>query len=564
MKIFKIENYNLNRKNNNINFQLKPILTKTKIQPKIDLFCKSSELKEALMNKFVNLREKFSEKLYPIVLKSNISRWNFYINSTNENLEIMTKDSDELTELWQDENLYKEFLKLKDIELNKHEQKQLKDIIKNFEDELNSGEDLKQLRDKQNEIAKKYNSYIPKIDGKEVTKVEISEILQKEKDVNLRKKAYEANILGGDLIAEDLREFAKLRNKYAQKQGFSNYYEYKLKDSYEVNINELETLLNDVYNKTLPIIKINLKKEQEDLKKVFNVKDLKSYHYGYLSENNSEKKVNDFLKSKEQILEIAKNIYLGMGYDLDKLEKEGKLTLDLFPRKNKNTHGFCFGIETGKDARILANLTNNARSLETLTHELGHCVYTLGNSNDLPYFDRDEYPAMTEAVAMMMQDLQKRENVLNNIVDSKILEDYREDFKKDEISFITRALSIINFEKEMYKKPDQDLKQLWHDMKVKYQMRDEKEELDNGWATIPHYLSHPAYYQNYFRATIIKAQMYNYLKEKLGNITENSKTAEVLKEELFKFGISKEENELIENFTGKKLSVDDFFKSLIL
>ena len=114
----------------------------------------------------------------------------------------------------------------------------------------------------------------------------------------------------------------------------------------------------------------------------------------------------------------------------------------------------------------------------------------------------------------------------------------------------------------MYKNPDQDLKKLWHDMKVKYQMRDEKEELDNGWATIPHYLSHPAYYQNYFRATIIKAQIYNYLREKLGNITENSKTAEVLKEELFKYGISKEEIELIEKMTGKKLSVEDFFESL--
>ena len=100
-------------------------------------------------------------------------------------------------------------------------------------------------------------------------------------------------------------------------------------------------------------------------------------------------------------------------------------------------------------------------------------------------------------------------------------------------------------------------------MKVKYQMRSENEDLDNGWAIIPHYLSHPAYYQNYFRATLIKAQMYNYLKEKLGNLTENSKTSEVLKEELFKYGISMEENELIENFTGKKLSIEDFFKSLI-
>ena len=180
----------------------------------------------------------------------------------------MTKDSDELTNLWQDKNCYNEFLKLKNIELNKHEKKQLKDIIKGFEEELNSGEELKQLRDKQNEIAKKYNSYVPKIDGKETTKVEISEILQKEKDIDLRKKAYEANIIGGDLIAQDLKEFVKLRNEYAKKQGFSNYFEYKLKDSYEVDIHELEILLNDVYNKTLPIIKNVVNKEQENLKKV--------------------------------------------------------------------------------------------------------------------------------------------------------------------------------------------------------------------------------------------------------------------------------------------------------
>ena len=529
----------------------------------MDLFCKSSKIKEALMNKFISLRESFSEKLYPIVLKLNISEWNFYINSTDENLEIMTKDSDELTKLWQDENLYNEFLKLKNVDLNNHEKKQLKDILKSFEEELNSGEDLKQLRDKENEIAKKYNSYIPKIDGKEVSKVEISEILQKEKNVDLRKKAYEANIIGGDLIAEDLREFAKLRNNYAKKQGFSNYFEYKLKDSYEVDINELEMLLNDVYNKTLPIIKNFKNKEQEDLKKIFNIDKLESYHYGYLSDDKPEKKVNDYIKTKEEMVDLAKKTYLGMGYDIDKLQEEGKLTLDLFPRKNKNTHGFCFGIDTGKDARILANLTNNTNSLETLNHELGHCVYTLYNSKNLPFFDRDEYPAMTEAIAMMMQDLQKRENIFKDIVSSDVLDEYKQTFIENEINFITKALTIINFEKEMYKNPDQDLKKLWHDMKVKYQMRDEKEELDSGWATIPHYLSHPAYYQNYFRATIIKAQIYNYLREKLGNITENSKTAEVLKEELFKYGISKEENELIEKMTGKKLSVEDFFKSLI-
>ena len=53
-----------------------------------------------------------------------------------------------------------------------------------------------------------------------------------------------------------------------------------------------------------------------------------------------------------------------------------------------------------------------------------------------------------------------------------------------------------------------------------------------------------------------------FLTEKLGNITENPKTANILKEELLKYGKSLEENELIENMTGKKLSVEDYIKSI--
>ena len=77
------------------------------------MFCKSNEVKSALMKKFINLRDSFSDKLYPILKKYNISEWNFYINSTDENLEIMTKNSDEYRKLWQDKNLYKKFLNLK-------------------------------------------------------------------------------------------------------------------------------------------------------------------------------------------------------------------------------------------------------------------------------------------------------------------------------------------------------------------------------------------------------------------------------------------------------------------
>ena len=60
----------------------------------------------------------------------------------------------------------------------------------------------------------------------------------------------------------------------------------------------------------------------------------------------------------------------------------------------------------------------------------------------------------------------------------------------------------------------------------------------------------------------MKAQIYKSLTEKLGNITENIQTAQYLKDNFFKYGLSLEENELIENLTGKKLSVDDLVSYL--
>lgn len=511
------------------------------------------------MENFAKLLENFSINWYKAYLEMSNAEWDFYINSTDKNLKKMSKFQDNYSNLFKDENIYNKFKNINKNILNKHEQKQLKNLLKDFEEELLTGDDLKNLREKENEIAQKYNSYIPKIDGKEVTKAEITKILQSEPKPEIRKKAYEANLLGGDLIAEDLKEFAKMRNSFARKKGFSNYFEYKLTEDYEVPLNDLTELLDDVYNKSKETIKDILIKKQNELKNFFKVDELKLYHYGFLTGENPEKEVNNCFKNKEQILEISKQAYKNMGWDIDKLLEEKKITLDLFPRKGKNTHGFCFDIDAGLDTRILANLTNNTISLDTLNHEMGHCVYTLGISRELPFIDRHTYPAMTEAVAMMMGDIQKRENILSDIVPAELLEKFKQTFREDEAMFISKSLTIINFEKQMYENPEADLKKIWHDLKVKYQMRSENEEADNGWACIPHYLSHPAYYQNYFRATLIKAQMYSFL----GNLTSNFKTAEILNEKLFKYGTSMEENELIENLTGKKLSVDSFIKSLL-
>ena len=236
---------------------------------------------------------------------------------------------------------------------------------------------------------------------------------------------------------------------------------------------------------------------------------------------------------------------------------EKKLTLDLFPRKGKNTHRFCFGVEAGKDSRILANLTNNVSSLDTLNHEMGHCVYDLGIKTSLPFLDKSPAsPAITEAIAMMMGDIIKLENNLASIVEEEPLNEFKKSLIEDEVNFVSKSLLIINFEREFYSNPNQDPKELWKNLSEKYLNR--KEDLTNEWATIPHYLSHPAYYQNYFRANLMKVQIYNYLKSELGMLSENKNSAKFMDENIFSKGASVDEYDLIKMLTGKDFSADDF------
>ena len=512
---------------------------------------------------YLKLREEFTKKYEPTLYNSELAGWNFYTNSTEENLKKYTQSQEQMSNLFKDEQMYKSLKAIQEEGLeDKHLAKQLKDLVKAFYNEIESGNELKALRDKENEIASKFNSYVMGIDGKAISKAEIMVILEKEHNPEIRKKAYDANIKSGDEIADDLVEFVKMRNAYAKTKGYDTYFDYMIEDSYDITPKELDALLNGVSSK-IETKSIEFDEERKaELAKSFGVKpeELKDYHYGLITDNTPEKTVTEYLTSKEQVVDIAKDVYKQMGFDVDNMG----ITLDLFPRKNKNTHGFAFCIKPAKDARILANLTNNTNSLDTILHELGHCVYDIGLDINLPFLEQEpSSSAMTEAVAMMMGDLPKTENILSRLVPQDVLDKFKAELKKDDARFVNRSLQIIEFEREMYKNPERDLKSLWRDLKIKYLHRGDETESNNEWATIPHYLSHPGYYQNYFRAGLIKAQLYNAMKTKLGEISKNSKTSDYLNDKLFKYGSSKEDSDLILEITGKAISENDFCNRII-
>ena len=531
-------------------------LPKTKPMP-MDSVSFSTNIKDN-EQKFISLRDRLADGMKEVLSGSEAACWDFYTNSTSENLQKMNAAQDKQNDFFDNKDVYAELKEINDKGGvgEKHLKKQLRTLTSAFGDGIEYKEELKALAEKENEISQKLNSYQMTIDGKPVSKAEISRIMESEKDPEIRKKAADAKIKSGDLIADDLVELVKMRNEFAKKKGYDNYFDYKIAEDYDIQPKELDKLLNDVAEKTKKSNEKVMNGIKKDLSEAFGVKpeELRSYHFGYLAGEDPEKKVNDVISSKEDVVDICKKAYKGMGYDVDKLP----ITLDLFPRENKNTHGFSFPIEAGKDARILANLTNNVSSVDTLMHELGHSVYTVKTDSKLPYMVQDTTSTMTEAVAMMMGDMIRTEGLVKDRISPEISEKFEKSLGKEEATFVGSSMATIDFERNMYKNPDQDLKKLWKDMNVKYKGRNENDEPTNEWATIPHYLSHPAYYQNYFRASLIKAQLYDALTEKFGKLTQNSKTADYLDKNLFRYGGSKEDDEILTEITGKKLSADSF------
>lgn len=516
--------------------------------------------------KFALLINNFGKQIEPLSMNCGIKDWDFYTNSTPENIQKRQKAVEKYYNIYNNKKIHSAFSHIDSTKLSEQDTKLLKNILKEFDEIMISQEDLNALNKKISEISQKFNSYVMKIDNKEVTNTEIEEILQNETNPKIRKKAYNAKIERGNLIAKDLRKLIKMRNNYAKKQGYENFFDYRLKEFYDVEPEFLDNLLNDVYKKALPKIK-NIKNENiEEYKKLYKTNNLKAYHHGLLLDSNPDKSVNEILKKLSTknpyiIEEISKKTYNGMGYNIDKMLDSGKLVLDLYPRKNKNTHSFCFGIDCGNDARILSNLNNDVDSIETLNHEMGHAIYYLGIPQNINFFYKHESSyAMTEAIAMMMEDIIKTENIMKDYVPAENLKGLKKSHIKKDADFIAKCAMYIEFEREMYKNPDKDPAIILKEKKLKYMNRDEK--ADNEWATIPHFLTHPAYYQNYFRATLMKAQIYNHLRKIFGNISENKNIADYLNKEIFSYGAAIDEYDLIKQLTGKEFSADDLCKNL--
>lgn len=378
---------------------------------------------------------------------------------------------------------------------------------------------MKQIVDLGTKVEQDFSTFRGTIDGKKVTANEIHEILKTEPNSVKRWQAWEASKQVGPVVSADMIKLVKLRNEAARKVGFDNFHTLSLTVS-EQDVKQIDKIFNELWgltNKPFRQVKADLDTVLA-AKYGVKVKDLKPWHYHdpFFQETPLvyEVDLDTFYKGKD-VKDIAVKFYDGIDLPVDSIVAHS----DLYEREGKNPHGFCQDMDRQGDIRVLVNLENNERWMETMLHELGHAIYDEYREPNLPYLLRE--PAhifTTEGVAMFFGRLSRNPAWMQKMLG--LTDAQKQEIEKvsgkyaqlKQLIFARWAMVMYDFEKQLYVNPDQDLNALWWKLVEKYQFIKKPRGRDEpDWASKIHFAIAPCYYHNYVLGELFASQMHHYV-----------------------------------------------------
>ncbi|HEU5207685.1 MAG TPA: M2 family metallopeptidase [Gaiellaceae bacterium] len=407
------------------------------------------------------------------------------------------------------------------------------------------------------------------VGGREVGDTEIKQILRRSDDPRERREAWEASKTVGAVVADDVRELARLRNDGARSLGYRDWFALSLATD-ELDEGKLVATLAEADRATAEPFARWKAALDERLAARFGcaVSDLRPWHHAdpFFQEAPPEGAVDlDPLFEGVDIVDLARRTVEGVG-----LEAEGIVARsDVYPRDGKNQHAFCIDIDRRGDVRVLANLVTTQESADTMLHELGHGVYDLGYREDLPWLLRSTHLVATEGSALLFGSLAWRREWLERILgvssrEGAELEPRLRAARAVELLVFTRWVLVMNaFERALYANPDGDLDRLWWELVSRYQTvtpPDDRRAPD--WAAKIHIAVSPVYYHTYLYGAIVALQLTGALESEVGGIVDRPDAGTLLTERLFSSGQSVRWDRLVEEATGSPLSVESLERAV--
>lgn len=399
--------------------------------------------------------------------------------------------------------------------------------------------------------------------GKEVDDNEIKRILRESDDPRERCEAWEASKTVGQEVADDVRELARMRNEAARSLGYRNWFALSLTTD-EMDENKLLETLAAADRATADPFSRWKSALDARLAERFGcaVSELRPWHYAdpFFQEPPPEGAVDlDPLFKGKDIVGLARRTFEGLGFEVEGILDRS----DLYPRPGKNQHAFCIDIDRGGDVRILANVIDNQSWTNTMLHELGHGVYDLGFDDDLSWVLRETHLVTTEASALLFGALAGDREWLERILE--IDESEAEELggrlraaRAAELLVFTRWVLVMNaFERALYADPEGDLNTVWWELVARYQLLtppDGRSAPD--WAAKIHIAVAPVYYHTYLYGEIVAAQIKDAVRKTAGGLVDRPAAGTLLVQKLFAPGASVRWDRLVEQASGRKLTVE--------
>ena len=353
-------------------------------------------------------------------------------------------------------------------------------------------------------VEARYAQHRGELRGKPVDDNAIVRILRTSDDPLERREAWEASKTIGAVVADDVRELARLRNEAARSLGYRDWFALSLETS-ELDERRLFATLDEVDAATAEPFARWKAELDATLAERFTAApaELRPWHYDdpFFQELPIDGGVDlDPLLREQDPVEVSRRTFDGIGLDVGPILARS----DLYPREAKSQHAFCIDIDREGDVRVLANVESNAYWTDTMLHELGHGTYDVGIDGSLPWLMRTPHLIATEGVAMLFGRLARDTEWLERVaeVDATELAPLAGRLPAAQAAallvFARWVLVVTTFEHGLYADPEADHDTRWWELVQRFQgvtPPDDRRAPD--WAAKVHLAVAPVYYQNY-------------------------------------------------------------------
>lgn len=389
----------------------------------------------------------------------------------------------------------------------------------------------------------------------------IMRILRTSDDASERRRAWEASKTIGTVVADDVRELARLRNQAARSLGYRDWFALSLATS-ELDEKRLFETLDEVDAVTTePFSRWKARLDARLAERFGTAPDeLRPWHYDdpFFQELPVDGGVDlDPLLQERDPVALTRRTYDGIELEIGAILERS----DLYPRQAKCQHAFCVDIDREGDVRVLANVEPNAYWTDTMLHELGHGSYDVGIDRSLPWLLRTTHLIPTEGVAMLFGRLAREPAWLSRVaaVDDGELAPLADRLPAAQgaalLVFARWVLVVTTFEHGFYADPEADHDSRWWELVHRFQRvtpPDGRRSPD--WAAKIHLAVAPVYYQNYLYGEMTASQLRAAIGRECGGLVDRPEAGRFLAERVFRPGSSLRWDRLLEAATGEPLS----------